>query len=184
MKVAGAVTLADPTRTTETNHSWVVTDLQARRGKALWGLVRRLDLNDEEAADTVQEALLRLWRELSTGADIADPDAWTFRVVYRLAMDEHRLRRSVRGVVDRVALAAAHREPRDPTDGLAVWAEVDRLPARQRAVLYLHYRADLPYEAVGSILGITANGARNHASAALARLRGAFALSDGEQRWT
>jgi RNA polymerase sigma factor (sigma-70 family) len=184
MKVVGAVPLADQSDRSGMTQAWVVTDLQERRGKALWGLARRLDLDDEEAADLVQEALLRLWRELSTGADIVDPDAWAFRVIYRLAMDQHRLRRSVRGLIDQFASAAAHQAPRDPTDALAVWAEVDRLPARQRAVLYLHYRADLPYEAVGSILGITANGARNHASAGLVRLRGAFALADGEQRWT
>ena len=162
----------------------IVADLHERRGRALWGLGRRLNLSDEEAADAVQEGLLRLWRELAAGRAVADPDAWIFRVVYRLAMDEHRFRRSVQGVIERIGLAGHPPAGRDPTDSLAVWSEVDRLPARQRAVLYLHYRVDLPFEAVGAALGITANGARNHASAAIARLRREFGTSPEERRWT
>jgi len=50
-------------------------------------------LTDEQAADAVQEALTRMWRELRGGAAIERPDAWAFRTVYRLAMDAHRWRR-------------------------------------------------------------------------------------------
>jgi RNA polymerase sigma factor (sigma-70 family) len=53
----------------------------------------------------------------------------------------------------------------------AVWHAVDRLPPRQRAVLYLRYRADLPYERIGLALGITPNAARGHASTGLGTLR-------------
>jgi RNA polymerase sigma factor (sigma-70 family) len=63
------------------------------------------------------------------------------------------------------------RDEVDPADRLAVWATVDKLPPRQRAVLYLRYRADLSYERIATIMGITANGARNDASAATATLR-------------
>jgi DNA-directed RNA polymerase specialized sigma24 family protein len=45
------------------------------------------------------------------------------------------------------------------------------LPERQRAVLYLRYRADLPFERVGFVLGITSSAARSHATNALATLR-------------
>jgi RNA polymerase sigma-70 factor, ECF subfamily len=147
-----------------------VADVHDRRGRELFGLCRRLGLDEDEANDAVQEAFLRMLAESSRGTIIMDPDAWAFRVVYRLAMDHHRLGRAVRLLVDRMTALSSRPEP-DPTDRLAVWAAVDRLPPRQRAVIYLRYRADLPFERIATIMGITANGARNDASAATASLR-------------
>jgi RNA polymerase sigma factor (sigma-70 family) len=148
-----------------------VESVHRRRGRDLFGLCRRLGLNDDEANDAVQETFLRMWNESRRGAVITDPEGWAFRVVYRLAMDQHRLSRLARSVVDRLASATNARDPVDPADRISVWAAVDRLPPRQRAVLYLRYRADLPYDRIAAVMGITANGARNDASAATASLR-------------
>ena len=148
----------------------VVADVHTRRGRELFGLCRRLGLDDDEANDAVQEAFLRMWAESTRGTIIMDPEAWAFRVIYRLAMDHHRLGRLVRSLTDRLS-TVSDRGELDPTDRLAVWAAVDRLPPRQRAVIYLRYRADLTYEMIAAIMGITANGARNDASAATATLR-------------
>ena len=52
-----------------------------------------------------------------------------------------------------------------------MWGEIDRLPARQRQVLYLRYRVDLPYDEIGTILGMTASAARSHATQAMQTLR-------------
>jgi RNA polymerase sigma-70 factor (ECF subfamily) len=147
-----------------------VADVHDRRGRELFGLCRRLGLDEDEANDAVQEAFLRMWTESSRGVVIVDPEGWAFRVAYRLAMDHHRLRRLVHSLAERLTDVSAP-DAIDPADRLAVWAAVDLLPPRQRAVLYLRYRADLSYERIGSIMGITANGARNDASAATASLR-------------
>jgi RNA polymerase sigma factor (sigma-70 family) len=61
-----------------------------------------------------------------------------------------------------------------------VWGEVDRLPERQRAVLYLRYRADLTFDAIGGVLGITASAARSHASQAIRTLRLRLAGEEGQ----
>ena len=155
-----------------------VHSLYQRRSQEMFGFVRRLGLADEDASDAVQETMLRLWRELDSGTEIADPDAWTFRTLYRLGIDSHRLTRRIRGVIDRVGgrLAAPDRghydgDPARRIDVDAIWHAVDRLPKRQRAVLYLRYRADLPYERIGVALGITPGAARGHASTGLATLR-------------
>ena len=164
------VGLADPS---------ILEGLELRHGQALFGFVRRLGLSDEQAADCVQEVFLRLLRELERGADVADPKAWAFRAIYRLAMDEHRLRRRVAGLV---ALLGAH-APRvaaavEDVDRISAWEEVDRLPTRQRQVLYLRYRADLPYDEIGTVLGMTASAARSHATQAMATLRQRLNPSD------
>ena len=150
----------------------VVEDVEARHGQALFGFVRRLGLSDEQAADSVQEVLLRLWTELDRGVVIHDPKAWVFRSIYRLAMDEHRLRRRVIGLVALLGGRATRQEPQhDVADRIAVWSEVDRLPERQRHVVYLRYRADLPFDQVGEVLGMTSSAARSHATQATATLR-------------
>ncbi len=148
----------------------VVADVHDRRGRELFGLCRRLGLDEDEANDAVQEAFLRMWTESSRGTVILDPEGWAFRVTYRLAMDHHRLGRLAHALADRLSDVRV-RDEIDPADRMAVWAAVDKLAPRQRAVLYLRYRADLSYERIAAIMEITANGARNDASAATATLR-------------
>jgi DNA-directed RNA polymerase specialized sigma24 family protein len=60
-----------------------------------------------------------------------------------------------------------------------MWSEVDRLPARQRQVLYLRYRADLRFEDIATILGIDASSARGNASRGMATLRDRLTAEDG-----
>ena len=148
----------------------VIGDLELRHGQALFGFVRRQGLADVEAQDAVQDVLFRLWLELRGGTVIGNPRAWAYRAVYRIAMDHHRLRARIASLAKRLERGGddtAH----DAADRVAVWTEVERLPERQRQVLYLRYRADLRYEEVGQILGITPSAARSHATQALATLR-------------
>jgi RNA polymerase sigma factor (sigma-70 family) len=149
----------------------IVIDLEQRQGQALFGFVRRLGLNDAQAADAVQDVLLRLWAEILAGRSIEQPKAWAFRAIYRLAMDQHRLQRRIGAIVERLGRSDAADAARDTSDRIAVWAEVARLPERQRHVLYLRYRADLSFEEVASVMGITASAARSHAAQATATLR-------------
>jgi RNA polymerase sigma factor (sigma-70 family) len=151
----------------------IVIDLEHRQGQALFGFVRRLGLSDAQAADAVQDVLLRLWAEIEAGAYIEQPKAWAFRSIYRLAMDQHRLQRRIGLIVERLARSDVAWDDRglDAGDRIAVWAEVARLPERQRHVLYLRYRADLTFEEIASVMGITASAARSHATQATATLR-------------
>ena len=109
-----------------------VTDRYERRGRELWGLARRLGASDEEAHDAVQEAHLRLWRELGRGTVIEDLDAWTFRVLYRLVMDQHRVAPKVGEIVGRLRDRRSEVEHVEVDDRLSLWPFVDRLPARER----------------------------------------------------
>ncbi|HET7182924.1 MAG TPA: sigma-70 family RNA polymerase sigma factor [Candidatus Limnocylindrales bacterium] len=148
----------------------VVETVQRENGQALFGFCRRLGLHDDEAEDVVQESLLRLWRVLSRGEAIEQPAAWVYRTAYRLSMDRHRLRRRFDAFVHRGGPGGPAPRP-SVDDLLAVWAEVDRLPPRQRAVLYLRYRADMTFETIGEVLGIDAGSARSNSTRAIATLR-------------
>jgi RNA polymerase sigma-70 factor (ECF subfamily) len=150
-----------------------VMSLYSRRGTELYGFAAGFGLSGEDAADVVQDAMFRLWRELDSGKELRDLDAWAFRTTYNLAMDHHRLRRRLAGSLGRLMAGSTDHaaDPADSADAAALWQAVDSLPARQRAVLYLRYRADLPFEQIGLVMGITAGAARSHATNALAALR-------------
>jgi RNA polymerase sigma-70 factor (ECF subfamily) len=127
----------------------------------------------EDAADIVQETMLRLWRELIAEKDVRNDDAWAFRTAYRLAVDQVRRARRSSSLFSLLT-----RQPDQPhiksselEDVAVVWHEVDALPHQQRAVLFLRYRADLPFEQVGQAVGVSAATARTHATRALATLR-------------
>ncbi len=68
----------------------------------------------------------------------------------------------------------------DSTERVAVWSQVDRLPDRQRQVIYLRYQADLSFEEIGQVMGIEPGAARSYATAAHRTLRSA--LVDGADR--
>lgn len=158
----------------------IVVDVEQRHGQALFGFVRRQGLTDEQAHDAVQEALLRLWHALRGGASIDNPRAWAYRSIYRLAMDQHRLGRRLRLLSRRLDLGRSTTpDPAETmSDRLAVWGEVDKLPVRQRQVLYLRYRSNLSFEEIGGVLGITASAGRSHATQALATLRRRLAAEE------
>lgn len=152
--------------------SSVVARIQEADGQALFGFVRRLGLADDQADDAVQEVLLRLMAQLETGVLIVNARAWAYRSIYRIAMDQYRLHRRLASLRLRLVDHGERASPgRDIADRIAVWSEVDRLPTRQRHVIYLRYRADLAFEEIGETLGISASAARSHASQAMNRLR-------------
>ncbi len=137
----------------------------ARRARQLWSFGRRLGLDPDTAEEAMQEAFARA-ATLRPG-EVANLDAWLFRVVHNLALDWRR--RSRRDIGIREVEPAAAGEITN--DRLSLWQEVDRLPERQRAVVYLRFRADLDFATVASILGISPGGARANCAKALETLR-------------
>lgn len=157
-----------------------VVALEQSSGQPLYGYALRLGVDAGRAGDLVQETLLRLWRELSDGADIRSPEAWIYRTLSRLAMDEHRLHRRVANLITRLGERTSPRVMEaDSTERVAVWAQVDRLSDRQRQVIYLRYQADLSFEEIGPAMGITPGAARTHATAALRTLRHRLGVPGG-----
>jgi DNA-directed RNA polymerase specialized sigma24 family protein len=86
-------------------------------------------------------------------------------------MDDHRLRRRAADLVARLDLRPRVATDADAAERISVWKMVDRLPSRQRQVLYLRYRADMTFDHIAAVMGITSSAARTHASLACVRLR-------------
>ncbi len=156
----------------------MVTELHDAHGAALYDFARHLGLSDEQAADALQEAILRLWREMRQGTIIERPPAWLYRTIYRLAMQQHRWRRQLAQLLPRLAPRRTDYAGPEASDAVTVWRAVDSLPPRQRHVLYLHYAADLTFEQIAGVLGISPSATRTHASRGVATLRGRLATEE------
>jgi RNA polymerase sigma factor (sigma-70 family) len=150
-----------------TDRQLEVETLYGERAVQLWSFGRRLGLTPDAAEEAVQEAFSRLLRLVPREWPAAVAP-WLFRVVHNLAMDHHRRRRQA-SVDDNAPDMTA--SPESGLDRVALWSEVDRLPERQRAAVYLRYRADLDFETIAGVLGITASGARANCFRGLAQLR-------------
>ncbi len=151
----------------------IVIQLDNAHGRLLHGFVMRMGLSHDQAEDAVQEVLVRLWSTIRSGQVVADPKAWAFRSIYRLAMDAHRWQRRMDAIRERLRRGSG-----DPTtsdvdsvERMSIWVEVDRLPPRQREILYLRYRADMTFEEAAGVMRITPGAARANATKAIKTLR-------------
>jgi RNA polymerase sigma-70 factor (ECF subfamily) len=149
----------------------MVTELHDAHGAELFDFARHLGLSDEQAADVLQEAMLRLWREVRRGTQVERPLAWLYRTTYRLAMEQHRWRRRLSQLLPRLAPHRTDYAGPEGSDRVSVWSAIDALPPRQRHVLHLHYAADLTFEQIAGVIGISPSAARTHASRGVATLR-------------
>ena len=164
---------APPVHDTMRDDAWdAIVALDREHGQRLYGYALRLGVDSGRAADLVQEVFLRLWRELGRGTVIASPIAWTYRALAHLAADDHRLRRRIAGLAARLGDRTTRRAMDvESTERIAIWAQVDRLPDRQRQVVYLRYQADLSFDEIGHVMGIEPGAARSYATAAHRTLR-------------
>jgi RNA polymerase sigma factor (sigma-70 family) len=137
-----------------------------------------------DADDAVQDAWLRL-----TSADtseVANLAAWLTTVVARLSLNmlRSRRRRSEQPVDDSWPAAASATAPAAAADpeseavladsvGLALLVVLDRLTPAERLAFVLHDMFAMPFTDVAAVLGRSAEAARQLASRARRRVRGA-----------
>jgi RNA polymerase sigma-70 factor (ECF subfamily) len=146
----------------------VLGDLFDQYGRDIHG-VAFVILGDPAAAEDV--LVDTLVTALERGRDLRDPTAlraWLLRIATNLALG-HR-RRSSR-VVHLETLPDIEAPRVDPDAGLVLWQGVLGLPPRMRAVVALHYYADLPVQGVASSLGISTNTVKSQLRLALGHLR-------------
>ncbi|MCB9564234.1 MAG: sigma-70 family RNA polymerase sigma factor [Kofleriaceae bacterium] len=130
-----------------------------------------------EADDAVQEAWLRLDR--AAPDELANPRGWLTTVVARLCLDMLRTRASRReeplaARPDRAAAGDAEQELVLADDvGLALLVVLDRLEPAERLAFVLHDLFDVPFDEIAPIVARSPEAARQLASRARRRVRGA-----------
>jgi RNA polymerase sigma-70 factor (sigma-E family) len=150
----------------------LVAELFATEGASLVRLAR-LFVDDRNAAeDLVQEAFIRLARNVSRIEDQTRAPAYLRSIVLNLARDQNR-----RGLVSmrhRLPLQEAEQGVDDELDVREDQREVLEalrdLPARQRACLVLRYYDELGPDDIAATLGISRNSVKTHLQRGLATL--------------
>lgn len=144
------------------------------RGQELLRYAYVLTGDPHDAADLLQESLVRLrgaWRRVRNKSD---PEGYLRTTMARLHVSIWRRRRRERlvgEVPDRGY--TDHRLTRIDSD-TGLWQALAGLPRRQRAVLVLRYYEGLSDPQIADTLGISAVTVRSQASRALGKLRQQF----------
>jgi RNA polymerase sigma-70 factor (ECF subfamily) len=103
----------------------------------------------ESAHDVVQDGFAQAFQRRAQyrGGSL---EAWVWRIVARLALDLRRSRRQTEPL-DEALDAALVESERDPELASAVRA----LPPRRRLIVFLRYYADLPYDEIARVAGVS-----------------------------
>lgn len=105
------------------------------------------------AEDVVQEAFaIAILRQRSYRGS-GDPVGWVWRIVVNTALSRRRRRRVEEVLLHRDVGGAEPLEAQG--EGVRVRRCVARLPKRQKLALFLHYYADMDYDAIAGVLEIS-----------------------------
>jgi RNA polymerase sigma-70 factor (ECF subfamily) len=152
----------------------------------LYRLARRLTGSADEARDLVQDTFFRAARSLkSVPDDPAGAEAWLVRVLVNIRRDQWR-RASVRARSAGMLRAEAAVSPSTLESALitkrAVWAALDVLPPRRRAIVVMHEIEGMSRAAVAACLGISAITVSWHLSMARRELKSLLQSHMGDKR--
>ncbi len=162
-------------------HDWLAEQFEAHRTH-LRAVAYRMLGESSEADDAVQESWLHLSRSDTSGVE--NLGGWLTTVVARVCLDMLRSRNARReGPLDAHVSEPTvnHEGVIDPEDealmaesvGLALLVVLDTLKPAERLAFVLHDLFDLPFEEIAPIVGRTPTAARQLASRARRRVRGA-----------
>ena len=126
----------------------------------------------EQAADLVQDALVKAYRRWSRISDADHPDRYVLRMVTNGYLSWRRSRSA------RLIAVADPPDEVDPDDFATrhaarddMWRRLARLPRRQRAVVVLRYYEQLTDPDIAGVLGCAQATVRAHAHKAMTTLR-------------
>lgn len=154
-----------------------------------YGLALKLTNNSEDARDVVQDAYLRVYKNLENFRGDASFSTWLYRIVANCAYTHTKKKRKHRYCeLPDEALLVETRPDHDPgefgefvalRDELA--EAVQALPKRLRAVIVLRDIYDLPNEAIAQELDISVGATKVRLHRARQRLREQLFASDAER---
>jgi len=138
--------------------------------------VARLVLRDpDRAQDAVQEALVLAWKHVRALRDADAWDAWLYRLTvracYRSARQVRRRDHVELHVTPDVEAASSFDLSMSVAERDRLARELGRLPIDQRAVMVLHFYADLPLTEVAGILDIPVGTTKSRLHRGLEALR-------------
>jgi RNA polymerase sigma-70 factor (ECF subfamily) len=148
------------------------SELVRTHERRAYAVARAIVVNHEDAEDAVQEAFLHAYRALDRFLPDQAFGAWLHRIVANAALDITR-RRKVRDADELPeTVASPFRDPAEASELRQRLQEaLEKLPARQRAVIVLHDVEGFKHAEIGKLLGIPEGTARSDLHYARSHLR-------------
>jgi RNA polymerase sigma-70 factor (ECF subfamily) len=150
----------------------------------VFGFVRRMVPNPEEASDVTQEVFIRAYQSFGRFDARSSVRTWLFRIAYNLCVD--RARKQDRSVTEvGMSVAPDLDEDVDWADNRwqpemlvmnaelleAVEQGIRSMSTKLRTVLLLHDREDTPYEEIAKIVGVPVGTVKSRLFLARAHLQ-------------
>ena len=154
-------------------HSWdeVATRLVVERGDALSRYAYLLTGSVDDAADLVQDALVRTFGTPRFGLTLPRAEAYVRRAILNQVIDRSRRDgtwRRVRHLA--VAPATVESSAAASDERLDLFGQVRELPPRQAACIVLRYYDDLTVDGIARVLGISSGAVKRYLSDGLRTL--------------
>lgn len=147
------------------------TEVVTHRGDALLRYAYLLCGDAAEAADLVQDALLRTFARARLGTDLHRIEAYLRRAVLNAYLDDRRKRQrfaSIRHLLTSPDVEDAIAESVAAHEDLGV--ALARLSPRQRACVVLRFYEDLPVADIAEQLGCSEGSVKRHINDAMSRM--------------
>ena len=155
----------------------VVATLVAERGEALTRYAWLISGSADDAADLVQDALVKTFGRLRNGFTVSSAEAYVRRAILNTWLDGGRRTTRWRRIAHLTAVTDTQESSAPATDSrLDLSAELAKLTPRERACIVLRYYEDLKVDDIAEWLGISSGAVKRYLSDGLAKM--AVALSD------
>ena len=169
-----------PTQTGKTG-DWraVLATLVADRGDALTHYARLISGDSDDAADLVQDALVKTFGRLRNGFTVASAEAYVRRTILNSYLDGGRRTSRWRRIAHFTATPEAQESSASTTDArVDLDGQLAQLSPRERACIVLRYYDDLTVAGVAERLDISPGTVKRYLSDALAKLGAALDSPD------
>ncbi len=151
-------------------------ELVKKYQREIYGLACRLVLDLEEAKDLTQQAFLQAFLHIRDFRQQSQFRTWLFRIAINQCYNYLKSRKKFGEPVDPQEMPLAGED--SPEEDLAaeqdrrrLYEALERLPAKQRAVITLKLEQGLNYQEISQVLGGTAGAARVNYCQALKTLK-------------
>ncbi len=157
--------------------------------RKVYGYVRRMVGNHEDADDIAQETFVRAYKGLGRFRRSASLETWLIRIAINQTLNHLRRKKWLSavslGAIGEVV--ASHEKPADRATEESERRELVRraleaLPARQRTVFVLRFYDEKTFAEIGELTGTTSSAAKSNYHHAVGRMREVIAASGGFER--